>query len=42
VQWVKVNVDARSRDVFSIQAMIVPGNLVAVPEHEGRRAAAPR
>jgi hypothetical protein len=31
VQWVKVNVDARSRDVFSVQAMIVPGNRVAVP-----------
>jgi hypothetical protein len=31
VQWVKVNVDARSREVFSYQAMIVPGNRVAVP-----------
>jgi hypothetical protein len=31
VQWVKVNVDARSRDVFAVQAMIVPGNRVAVP-----------
>jgi hypothetical protein len=31
VQWVKVNVDSRSRDVFSYQPMIVPGNRVAVP-----------
>lgn len=31
VQWVKVKVDARSREVFSYQAMIVPGNRVAVP-----------
>jgi hypothetical protein len=31
VHWVKVNVDARSRDVFSVKAMIVPGNRVAVP-----------
>jgi hypothetical protein len=31
VQWVKVQVDARSRDVFSYQPQIVPGNRVAVP-----------
>jgi hypothetical protein len=31
VQWVKVQVDARSREVFSFQAQIVPGNRVAVP-----------
>jgi hypothetical protein len=31
VQWVKVDVDPRSRDVFSVQPMIVPGNRVAVP-----------
>jgi hypothetical protein len=31
VQWVKVNVDSSSRDVFSFQPMIVPGNRVAVP-----------
>ena len=31
VQWVKVNVDPRSRDVFSFQPQIVPGNRVAVP-----------
>lgn len=31
VQWLKVNVDARSREVFSYQAMIVPGNRTAVP-----------
>lgn len=31
VQWIKVNVDSRSRDVFSFQPMIVPGNRVAVP-----------
>jgi hypothetical protein len=31
VQWVKVTVDPRSREVFSYQAMIVPANRVAVP-----------
>lgn len=31
VQWVKVTVDPRSREVFSYQAIIVPGNRVAVP-----------
>jgi hypothetical protein len=31
VQWIKVRVDSRSREVFSYQAMIVPANRVAVP-----------
>jgi len=31
VNWVKVNVDPRSREVFSYQPMIVPANRVAVP-----------
>ena len=31
VHWVKVFVDARSRDVFSYQAQMVPANRVAVP-----------
>ena len=31
VHWVKVNVNPRSRDVFTVQAMTVPGNRVAVP-----------
>ncbi len=31
VNWVKVTVDPRSREVFSYQAMVVPGNRVAVP-----------
>jgi hypothetical protein len=31
VQWLKVWVDPRSREVFSYQPMIVPGNRVAVP-----------
>jgi hypothetical protein len=31
VHWVKVFVDARSREVFSYQPQIVPGNRVAVP-----------
>jgi len=31
VHWVKVFVDPRSREVFSYQAQIVPGNRVAVP-----------
>jgi hypothetical protein len=30
-QWVKVSIDARSREVFSYTPMIVPGNRVAVP-----------
>ncbi len=30
VQWLKVNVDPSSREVFSYQPMIVPGNRVAV------------
>ncbi len=30
-QWVKVSVDARSREVFSYTPIIVPGNRVAVP-----------
>ncbi len=31
VQWVKVNVDARTREVFAYQVQIVPGNRTAVP-----------
>ena len=31
VQWVRVEVDAHSREVFSYQPMIVTGNRVAVP-----------
>jgi hypothetical protein len=31
VQWVKVIVDPRSREVFSYQNQVVPGNRVAVP-----------
>jgi hypothetical protein len=31
VHWVKVLVDARSRDVFAFQPQVVPGNRVAVP-----------
>lgn len=31
VNWVKVSVDPRSREVFSYQPMIVPANRVAVP-----------
>lgn len=31
VQWLKVQVDARTREVFSYQAQIVPANRVAVP-----------
>lgn len=31
VQWLKVNIDARSREVFSYQAQIVPANRIAVP-----------
>jgi len=31
VHWIKVNVNSRSREVFSVQPQIVPGNRVAVP-----------
>ena len=31
VHWVKVKVDARTREVFSFQAQTVPGNRTAVP-----------
>jgi hypothetical protein len=31
VQWLKVNVRPKSREVFSYEPMIVPGNRVAVP-----------
>ena len=31
VHWIKVDVEPRSRDVFSYQPMIVPGNRTAVP-----------
>jgi len=31
VQWVRVSVDARTREVFSYEAQIVPANRVAVP-----------
>jgi len=31
VNWLKVTVDARSREVFTYQTQIVPGNRVAVP-----------
>jgi hypothetical protein len=31
VQWVKILVDPKSREVFAYQAQIVPGNRVAVP-----------
>src|SRR6185437_15453649 len=31
VNWLKVLVDARSREVFSYQPQIVPGNRTAVP-----------
>jgi hypothetical protein len=31
VQWLQVTVDPRSREVFSYQPVIVPGNRVAVP-----------
>jgi hypothetical protein len=36
VQWTKVLVDPRSREVFSFQPQIVPGNRVAVPSADGR------
>ena len=31
MQWLKVTVDPRRREVFSYQPMIVPGNREAVP-----------
>jgi len=31
VQWVKVFVDARSREVFAYQPQIVPANRTVVP-----------
>jgi hypothetical protein len=31
VQWIKATVDARTREVFSYEAQIVPGNRTAVP-----------
>jgi hypothetical protein len=31
VNWLKVNVDPRSREVFAFQPQIVPGNRTAVP-----------
>ena len=31
VNWIKVSVNARSREVFSYQPMVVPGNRTAVP-----------
>lgn len=31
VQWIRVTVNPSSREVFSYQAMIVPGNRIAVP-----------
>lgn len=31
VQWLKVTVDARSREVFSYQPQTVPSNRTAVP-----------
>ena len=31
VHWLKVSVNARSREVFSYQPQIVPGNRTAVP-----------
>ncbi|HET6981970.1 MAG TPA: hypothetical protein VFI53_07495 [Myxococcaceae bacterium] len=31
VQWLKVKVDPRSREVFNYQPQIVPANRVAVP-----------
>lgn len=31
VQWIKVKVDARTREVFSYEPQIVPGNRTAVP-----------
>src|SRR5262249_11379389 len=37
VHWLKVTVDARSRDVFSYQPMIVPANRTAVPAEVSSR-----
>lgn len=31
VHWLKVTVDVRSRDAFSYEPMMVPGNRTAVP-----------
>jgi hypothetical protein len=31
VQWVKVNVDTRRREVFSFEPQVVPDNRTAVP-----------
>jgi len=31
VQWIKVQVDARTREVFSYEVQTVPGNRTAVP-----------
>ena len=31
VNWLRVDVDSRSREVFSYQPQVVPGNRVAVP-----------
>jgi hypothetical protein len=31
VQWIKVKIDARTREVFSYEAQIVPGNRTVVP-----------
>jgi hypothetical protein len=36
VQWLKVVVSPRSREVFTYQPQIVPGNRTAVPEPDGR------
>ena len=36
VQWLKVVVSPRSREVFSYEPQIVPGNRTAVPEPDGR------
>jgi hypothetical protein len=35
VQWVKVTVDARTRDIFTYEPQIVPANRVAVPAPQG-------
>ncbi|KXZ50033.1 hypothetical protein GPECTOR_18g185 [Gonium pectorale] len=40
VQWIKVNVDPRSREVFSFAHMVVPGNLPAAYAESRRRQAA--
>ena len=31
VHWLRIDVDPKSREVFSYQPMVVPGNRVAVP-----------